>query len=293
MSYVPFTTSVADAARSFIPSGLMLASDLTRSISLAFVLLVLILIISYVIHLRGKKRMNEPVLITNPVRISSMGQKPFDATLMPRSTTGSEYSYAFFMFIDDWSTNYGKPKCVMYRGTGEVNEFTSASPSVWLYPKENKLMVRISTLSSDLSYDPVVFPQLTVDESGYTVVNPLKLDNETFNVTLACDIEHIPLQKWCHVTVCVWNRTVDVYLNGSLARSSVLPGVPLNDPSKLARLYVGAGNTFDGYISNLQYFNRAVTADEVYALYASGPSGPRSWLDKINEQLKIIFKVTV
>ena len=239
----------------------------------------------------GGSDVNEPLLISEPVPIDSI-PRPFDSSLLPMSTNGSEFAYSFWIFVSDWEKNYGKPKCIMYRGTGTPDEYESASPSIWFYPRENKLMVRVSTLQPEQPYDSTTYlASAPVDSRGYTVVNPLKLGAAAFDTRLACDVDSIPLQKWVHITVTVWNRALDVYVNGKVVRSCVLPGVPMSDKSRMAALHVGHGDTFNGYISRLQYFNRSVSPSEVYNMYARGPGLNPGWWNSLRNQINVAFQL--
>jgi hypothetical protein len=101
-------------------------------------------------------------------------------------------------------------------------------------------------------------------------MNPYQLGPDNFNPNLDCDLLEIPLQRWSHVVITLWNRTTDVYLNGKLVRSCILknvPKIPHSDP-----LYVCQDGGYDGKFSQLRYFNRALNADEAYYLYSEGPS---------------------
>ena len=250
-------------------------------------IVIVFLLIQYVVYLYGNKNINEPMLIPGPTNISSLS-KPFSGNLLPMSKNGAEFAYSFWIMINDWNFNYGKPKCIFFRSTENVNDFTIAAPSVWLYPNENKLMVRVSTLQGDVEYDNVTFAG--AKNGGGGSCNP-KFSGKTPSTTTACDISNIPLQKWVHVTVSMWNRLLDIYMNGKLVRSCVLPGVPVTDASKLAYLHVGRGDTYNGYISRLKYYNRAVTAAEVYDTYVEGPLPPSYWLTDLMNKVQIVMNV--
>jgi len=233
--------------------------------------------------------------------MTSSDLKPFAGSLLPMSTNGTEFSYSFWLLINDWNFNYGKPKCILFRSTGDVKTFSVASPSIWLYPYENKMMVRLSTMlgkgGPNTPYDNVTYN--TCNTSGnktYSNANPKYFcDQSQFNTINACDIDGIPLQKWVHVSVILWNRTLDVYMNGKLARSCVLPGMPVTDSSQLNQLNVGycGGNasTFNGYISRLRYWNRAITAAEVYNTYTDGPLPLSYWWSQLVNKVNVTLNV--
>ena len=61
--------------------------------------------------------------------------EPHDATKslvisknkLPKMNEGSEFSYVFWIFINDWEYNYSKPKCIMYNGDKDGNQANLAS----------------------------------------------------------------------------------------------------------------------------------------------------------------------
>ena len=93
-----------------------------------------------------------------------------------------------------------------------------------------------------------------------------------------CDLVNIPVQRWMHVAVVMINKTIDIYLNGKLTRSCVLPGV-----AKLNKgnIYTTAVGGYQGYISRLQYFNHALSPDYVYGLYRKGPFSANWWWSSV------------
>lgn len=58
------------------------------------------------------------------------------------SRVGNEFTYSFWIKVDDWGHNFSQPKHVFHVGDKNGN---SVCPGVWLYPKNNNLMVRVDT----------------------------------------------------------------------------------------------------------------------------------------------------
>ena len=99
---------------------------------------------------------------------------------------------------------------------------------------------------------------------------------ENTDVHDSCHLSQLPLKKWCHIVVCVWNQNVDVYLNGKLTRSCVLQKPPTLGPDdKEMRLTSNGG--FSGYISRVQVSNRSMDPEKVYQLYLKGPYSGSWW----------------
>ncbi len=101
-------------------------------------------------------------------------------------------------------------------------------------------------------------------------MNPNLYEKYELNPNMPCDIVDLPLQRWNHIVVVLWNRSFDVYLNGKLARSCTLKNIPNMNKDNL---YVTQEGGFDGDMANLQYFNEALNAERVYDLYKHGISG--------------------
>lgn len=214
---------------------------------IAGISLIIIIIIIIAIVKRAKRRKNSPFLIGDPIS----GKKPnmIQASQIPTSSS-HEYSMNFWIFIRDWSYNYGNPKCVLYRGDPNCNH---ASPMVFLYPRTNSLMVRFST-----------------EADRNKSINPFKCSQQgLYDPIHSCDVTNIPIQRWVQVSIILWNTTTDVYINGKLARSCTHPSIPLLMSD--ANVYTSQGGGFNGYISKLQYFNYALDALKVYKLYLKGP----------------------
>lgn len=259
-------------------------------------IIVIIVIILFIIFRYYSAKMyyisiNEPLLINKPIK--SHVQKPFDGTLIPLSSNGMEWTYSFWIFVKDWNFNYGYPKCVLYRSNGGPMEYKFAAPAIYLYPKDPKLMIRVSTMNSGRMYDQNIFDNNSNQQERYTIVNPNKVMSETFfRETQSCDVSNIPLQRWVHVTVTLLNGNIlDTYIDGKIVRSCQLNGIVIQDPALLNNLYVGHGDSYNGYISQLRYFNRAITANEVYNLYSKGPLESNEFFSNLSNQLQFTLQV--
>ena len=104
------------------------------------------------------------------------------------------------------------------------------------------------------------------------------LDN-TLHVTMTLDNNHpfetvvpnVPIQKWTNLLVSLNTKTLDIYLNGKLIRTGVLPSMPKMDPSAPLKLTPGGG--FSGYTSRFNYWGDATNPQQAWNVYKSGPGG--------------------
>lgn len=85
------------------------------------------------------------------------------------------------------------------------------------------------------------------------------------------------------------NRTLDLYLNGKLVRTCILPATAVIDSTASVSLTPDGG--FKGWTSNTQYFSKALNPHEVYNIYSIGPKcgGRLSLFDRY--KLKLTYLV--
>lgn len=157
-------------------------------------------------------------------------------------SNASNYAYSVWFYIDDWSYRYGEPKIILGRLDKELNP----SPSIVLGAIENNLKIE-------------------------TTVYPSAQSASTSASTHTCNVDNVPVQKWVNVIVSLYGRTMDIYIDGKLVRTCVLPGVAkiAND----APVYVTPQGGFSGYTSNIHYYANSLNPQEAYNIYRSGYGG--------------------
>jgi hypothetical protein len=192
---------------------------------------------------------DSPKLINGMVDAKQMIQIPQDpsasgAITIYRSeneTTGVEFSWSVWIYIDNLANyNEHKYKTVFYKGNAGIGEqglnFPNNAPGLYIAPDTNALVVMMNTYNS--------------------------INEETI-------IPDIPLNKWINVIIRCKNTTLDVYINGTIARSVELSGVPRQN---YGDVYVAANGGFDGSISNLWYYNYALGTAAIQRLASDGPN---------------------
>jgi hypothetical protein len=111
----------------------------------------------------------------------------------------------------------------------------------------------------------------------------------TFNViNEEMVIPDIPLNKWVNVIIRCQNTTLDVYINGTIARSVNLVGVPKQN---YGDVYLGMNGGFAGNISNLWYYNYALGTAAIQRIAENGPNtkmiGSNGMSDKMFNYLSL------
>jgi hypothetical protein len=100
----------------------------------------------------------------------------------------------------------------------------------------------------------------------------------------SCDLVEVELQRWINITVVLSGRSVDVYMDGKLARSCVLPSFFKVDPSGY-QLTLLDKTGFGGFISNVNAYGYAMNPEQVYRNFMVGPNYQYSFISWLKSLL--------
>jgi Concanavalin A-like lectin/glucanases superfamily len=103
----------------------------------------------------------------------------------------------------------------------------------------------------------------SANNSFKIVMNTYKSINEEINVP------NIPRNKWLNVIIRCQNTKIDVYVNGLIAQSYQLNSVPKQN---YGSVHVAGNGGFPGFISNLSYYDYALSISEIQRLNNYGPN---------------------
>lgn len=188
-------------------------------------------------------------LASTPVDSSSTAIVPADQAPPQSGPQGGNYGIQWWMFIKDWDYKFGEQKPVIRRGNaGAYN------PYVYLSPTENTLCVDVSVFPPNGGPEPA-----SVGSSG-------SAGDDKFT----CKVPNVPLQKWFAVGVSVSGRNVDIYLDGLLVRSCLLPGVPRTPAGSLEIMPSGG---FSGSCIDVYHYSRALVPFDAQKFAAAGTNG--------------------
>jgi hypothetical protein len=187
-------------------------------------------------------------------------------SLTSSSTTGNtgNFSYSIWFYIDEWNYRYGEEKVVFGRMVSGSNPLQPC-PSVILGALENNLIVSL-TVFPGLDSEPTT----TSTPSSTTTSTSTTGTTSTSNNTMIhrCAVANIPIQKWVNLLVSVYGRSMDIYIDGKLVRTCVLPGVANIDSN--APVYITPNGGFSGWTSTFQYFPNATDPQTAWNIYEAG-----------------------
>lgn len=210
------------------------------------------------------------------------------------SNNTSNFMLSVWFYIDNWGNEIGNEKNIL---------FFAPDPSIITLPDLQGNLSGLSTTVTKNNITSGQYKNLSICLDKFE--NNLFIDIETYpdngslvdttSVFTRYKISNISIQKWNCLTLCVDNRTMDVYLDGKLVNSFILHGLYKNiyQNNVEKNIYLGHINTetngFEGKITRIRYDPFALNPEQVYRIYKDGinSSLAKSLFNKYN--LKVSF----
>jgi len=244
-------------------------------------------------NLKGKAITTQPIDVAKSETPTQIGNSEF-----PKAAVGREYTYSFWLYLDNYQRtglDNNSYYMVMYRGNSGSLE--NANPIIMMDNQSNKLYIIIKTTQSSLQ-------NININTADIIKKNYFNSDTPLANANthLVCAIDFIPLQRWVHVACVVDNKLVTLFLDGQIYsvkttdefKSSKRPeldnmGNKVNynliiDKTEgdlvIGRSAISQRMAIDGWVGKIEFFNYALTVDNVRQIYQQGPmpKGFLSWL---------------
>jgi len=163
---------------------------------------------------------------------------------------GIEFTWSVWIYINDLQYLSGQYRHIFHKGNNKILDngmnFPNNAPGLYIAPETNALCLIMNTFSE--INEEIVIPD-------------------------------IPINKWFNVIIRCENTTLDVYINGTISRSLQLSGVPKQN---YGDVFMALNGGFDGYISNLWYYDFALGTAAIQNLVQSGPSTSQANSSNIN-----------
>jgi hypothetical protein len=235
-------------------------------------------------YLFGPKSTNAYTLISGTQSANIDPSKPITITSdkLPIIYEGGEFTISTWIYVTNWSYRTGFNKSIVSVGGPNFDTIR-----VYLGGNKPKLSVRLQTkdMSGAMNAVPSGATAINVNLGATKSQVPVEsLDKGTQNATFGilqtdsglldgsplCDLPEIDLQRWVCITVSVNGRTVDVYMDGKLARSCVLPSFFKVDAGGYSANLLAYGG-FGGQIATTTMYDSALNPEVVYKNYMAGP----------------------
>lgn len=224
-------------------------------------------------YLFGPKASNSFSLISGSQKAHIDPSKPITITedKLPQLYEGGEFTISTWIYIHNWSYRTGFNKSILNIGGPNFD-------TIRLYLGGNKpsLHVRLQTrekggVLSSVSTNSNQAPSESLDKATQNATfNILQTGSGLLDGSPLCDLPDIDIQRWVNITIAVNGRTTDVYLDGKLARSCVLPSFYKVDAGGYSANLLAYGG-FGGEIATTMMWDTALNPEVVYRNYMAGP----------------------
>lgn len=185
-----------------------------------------------------------------------------------------------WIYIDNWNYKYGEKKTI-------IDSDNIYFPKIKLNRYKNDLKVLVNVFGENNHEATYTEEQLKFEldhngksYDGYSSIecsfNNILLDNSDTGVDCPdsvpenVTIENINIQKWVNVLVTFNNRTLDVYINGKLVKSSPFNNIIINGNGYDKDILITPNGGFGGFISKVQYFPYFITPAKAWSIYKGG-----------------------
>ena len=233
-------------------------------------------------------RRNNPVLI--PKQMDAKQAHRFSKRHLRLSdyNGGLEYSFNFWMYISNLDYRYADEKIIMFwKGKyveppavkckhKQLPDTTISKDSITKEIKESCPFCQDTSPLGKETFQNYNRPpgDRTGKYSGIVIAIAPKVNDLIVRQSLlnghqdTLRVSKIPIQKWLHIVTILKQRHLDVFVNGELITSIHLTSIPTY---RSASLSVTPNGGFDGFISRVQYHNRALTIQDVRHHFNQGP----------------------
>jgi uncharacterized protein YxeA len=226
---------------SSITSNPMIMQAIKLVVILAVVIVVMVLLRKLVFYTMNVKH-DQPWLIkgTKDAKDSSIitqDPKNENSVTLYRSDGqdgGAQFSYSFWFVIRNMQYKYGEWKHMFHKGN--KTSYPNRAPGVFIHDKENAIRIYMNTYDNPLEY---------------------------------VQIDNIPIKRWVHMVIVLEGQYLDIYVNGYLRKRHKLSSMAKQN---FGDVWLNLFGGFEGYMSNLRYYRRALKYDEVEDITRSGPS---------------------
>ena len=246
-----------------------------KVVIILLILIICIIFLSYVanysLYYKDMNKMISPILIPDVSDARddySDIAKMFEDKIYDNVTNNNtNFTVSMWIYIKDWKYNYDFNKIIFSKYFINDNQKKIFSPIIYLDKYNNNLI-----------YQAHIY-----DDIGSITENSVpKL--------ITCAYNDIPIQSWVNIVFTTYDKTVNLYINGSLAKKCNFKNIGYQGSNyKLEILPRGkkkiiSDSSFDdesdenlglqgfsGDISKLQYISKTLNYSEIRKIYENGP----------------------
>lgn len=188
--------------------------------------------------------------------------------------TGIEFTWSVWLYITDLNDSATEFQHVFNKGDNSYSQN---------YKLNKGQFTGIATNNNGPGL--YISPGLSTNDacppgSLFIIMNTTGADTTTAVSDTVLTVPNIPLNKWVNVIIRMENLMLDVYINGVITVRMVLQNVPKQN---FYDVQVCKNRGFNGNLSNLRYYDRALSIIQINNIVFWGPNTSAS---KVNSSTK-------
>ena len=250
-------------------------------------------------------------ILADPYTLQQMqnGQttSTIEASSLASSSTSAEsanFAYSIWFYINDWNYRYGENKVIFGRmggqstnnsgTTGATGAGAAGATGAGAAGATGAGAAGTAGTGAISGVDPC--PSVVLDATENNLIISMacfpgegssSTSGNLTSVVQTCNVSNIAIQRWVNLTISVYGRSMDVYIDGKLVKTCLLPGVANINNS--ANIYVTPMGGFSGWTSKFQYYPNPLNPQEAWNIYTNGFS---SWYSNMfssyNVQISLV-----
>lgn len=259
--------SVLDAGNEYLSANEMVAK---------FAFLIVVLIGSMILFSLGTALLTylfspntSPYLVKGMLSGTSsqtLGQNPNDSSSVViyksnNQASGIEFTWSAWLFIDQ----LGEQRPSGVPGNKYSHIFNKGTDD---YLKNTSGVVNMADVGVAQTNNA---PGLYIDDNINELLFIMNVNGPSgYSPDLRLTIENVPLKKWFNVIIRLQNKVADAYINGTIVKRMAFEiSIPKQNYDNV---YICQNGGFAGSISNLRYFDHALSIFEINNMISRGPN---------------------
>jgi hypothetical protein len=194
----------------------------------------------------------DPTIQNNPIVLRSNNMN-----------SGLEFTWSVWVYVDKLDNgiynhvfNKGNSTFVNSTSTTDINGLATINNAPGVYLKK----------ATDNTISLYVF--MDIFNKNATNIDAAKIE-----------VKNIPIRKWFHLVIRNQNKVMDVYTNGIISGRYNFENVPKQNNDNI---YIGNNSGFPGKLSNLVYYDHALSVFDINNIILKGPDLTESKYTKAN-----------
>lgn len=160
---------------------------------------------------------------------------------------GIEFTWSVWINVKDLVYKNGTRKHIFHKGSENIKENGTFSPNnapgLYIHETKNNLIIAMNTYE---------------------------------NIIEEVEINEFPLNKWVNVAIRLRGKTMDVFINGVVVVRHKFSSVPKQN---YGPVFVNMNGGYDGELSELRYYDSALSGNEIVQITQKGPNLRRHYTD--------------